>query len=172
MSTAEWHRHCRKAVAGSQTGKIHRLQELPPWHNPPPQGRGNPVPLASQGRAFGMPDPIRVAGHRAVALLNQPTSWQRRGTHTPRNADAYTRDPWAWLQEPRPQCPVCPRLCGELDSGRPDCDWGCPGWVVRQTQARAEQHTCTIRDGDNAILARWQQQVLADRRAEAFARQR
>lgn len=32
MSTAKWHWHCRKAAVGSQTGKIHRFQELPHWH--------------------------------------------------------------------------------------------------------------------------------------------
>ena len=95
MSTAEWHRHCRKAVAGSQTGKIHRLQELPPWHNPPPQGRGNPVRLhrragcsecrTRSGWPATEPWPSSTNPHlgNAAAPTRLGTPTPTRGTHGP-----------------------------------------------------------------------------------------
>ncbi len=83
MSTAEWHRHCREATEGCQTGKIHRCQEFLHWHNPPRQGRGNPVRLHRRaGRSECRTRPRCPA--TGLWLPSQPTtSWQPPAAPTP-----------------------------------------------------------------------------------------
>lgn len=66
MSTAKWHWHCRKAAVGSQTSKIHRLQELPYWHNLLRRDEETPSACIA-GQDIRHAGPTRVAGHRAVA---------------------------------------------------------------------------------------------------------